>query len=68
MELADYILSMFLFLICIHCIYLYYFLSIILYTNTINNQETIMYPDAFVNNITSIIISNSTSNNTFIRY
>jgi hypothetical protein len=62
MELADYILSMFLFLICIHCIYLYYFLSIVLNDNLLSNSMSDMNIENTTNNTLLIIISNITFN------
>ena len=62
MELADYILSIFLFLICIHCIYLYYFLSIVLNDNLLSNPMSDMNIENTTNNTLYIIISNITFN------
>ena len=66
MELADYILSIFLFLICIHCIYLYYFLSIVLHDTVLSNPMSDMNIEntinTTINNTLYIIISNITFN------
>jgi len=62
MELADYILSIFLFLICIHCIYLYYFLSIVLNDALLSNPMNSIYTENTTNNTLYIIISNITFN------